>query len=160
MERVAIEEIDNVVDSATVKRPLTNALHTSHLAINYYELEPGDSFAYGYHMHDNQEEVIIVQSGTATFETEDGDVSVKEGEIIRFAPGEYQRGENRSSERVEAIALGAPQEAGVTEILRYCKDCGKRTPQTVEWIDNRTAKQTRCEDCEKITERFERSTTE
>lgn len=155
MERVAIAEIDTVVDSATVKRPLTSALRASHLAINYYELEPGDSFAYGYHMHEKQEEVIIVRSGTVTFETEVGDIDVGEGEVIRFAPGEYQQGTNQGSDRVEAIALGAPQEAGETEILRHCEDCGKRTPQTIEWTDDRNAKQTRCEGCERTTGWFD-----
>lgn len=154
MERATIAEIESVVDSATVKRPLTDALRASHLAINYYELEPGDSFAYGYHMHENQEEVIIVQSGTVTFETEEGEVTIRGGEVIRFAPGEYQQGMNRSSDRVEAIAIGAPRESGETVILRYCEDCGERTPQAIEWADDRNAKRTRCEDCERTTGRF------
>ena len=155
MERVTIEGIEAVVDSATIKRPLTDALNASHLAINYYELAPGDSFAYGYHMHESQEEVFIVQAGTATFETEEGEIPVEEGEVIRFAPGEYQRGINRGSDRVEAIALGAPQETGESEIFRHCETCEKPTPQGIEWTEDRNAKRTRCTECDEITGRFE-----
>jgi len=58
MKKVTIEEIDRRIDSATVTRPLTAALGASNVAINYYELAPGDSFAYGYHAHEMQEEVF------------------------------------------------------------------------------------------------------
>jgi uncharacterized cupin superfamily protein len=151
MERVTIEHIDTVVDSATVKRPLTTALNASNLAINYYELAPGDSFAYGYHMHENQEEIFLIQSGTVVFETEDGTVDVGKGEAIRFAPGDYQRGENRGDDRVEAFAIGAPQKT----VLRECVNCGERTSQTIEWCEDRDAKRTRCEECGDITGCFD-----
>lgn len=155
MERVTIDQIETVVDSATSKRPLTDALNASHLAIDYYELAPGDSFAYGYHMHEEQEEVFIIQARTVTFETEDGEINVEEGDVIRFAPGEYQQGTNRSSNHVEAIALGAPQETGGSEIFRHCERCEKSTPQSDEWTADRNAKQTRCNECDEITGRFE-----
>lgn len=154
MERITIDEIDPVVDSATVKRPLTDALGAAHLVINAYELDPGDSFAYGYHVHERQEEVFIITAGTVTFETADGDVRVNEGEVVRFAPGEYQQGTNRGDERVEAIVLGAPQESGNSEILRTCEHCGERTPQSIEWTEDREAKLTRCGECGRETGRF------
>ncbi len=47
---------------------------------------------------------VLVQSGTATFESADGDVRVGAGEAIRFAPGEWQRGHNEGDERVGACA--------------------------------------------------------
>lgn len=53
-------------------RHLTGPLGVTDLAINYYELKPGDSFAFASHDHETQEEVFYIQSGTATFETEDG----------------------------------------------------------------------------------------
>jgi len=71
---------------ADVKRPLSNELDADDVAVNYYELAPGDSFGFGYHRHADQEEVFHVQRGTVTFETEDGDVDVSAGEAIRFAP--------------------------------------------------------------------------
>jgi len=52
--------------------------------------------------------VFYVLSGTATFETEAGEVTVDAGEAIRFVPGEFQQGSNRGDERVVALAPGAP----------------------------------------------------
>lgn len=147
MEKVSIDNIDSAVDSADVRRSLTDALDTWNVAINYYELAPGESFAYGYHTHENQEEVFIVQSGTVTFETEVGDVTVKAGEAIRFTPGEYQQGINRGVDRVNAIAIGAPKETGDSEILRDCDSCGKETSQTVEWSEDRDEKLVQCLEC-------------
>ena len=155
MNKVTIEDVDSRIDSATVKRPLTAALDASNVAINYYELAPGDSFAYGYHAHESQEEVVIINSGTVTFETDEGEIVVEAGEAIRFAPGEYQQGTNTGDERVEAIALGAPRNGGELDLLRDCETCGERTSHTVEWTDERDAKLTRCLDCGERTGRFD-----
>lgn len=155
MKRISIEDIEPVADSATIKRPITNVLEAANVAINYYELGPGDSFAYGYHKHEGQEEIFIIQSGTVTFETENRELEVGEGEIIRFAPGEYQQGKNRGDDRVEAIALGAPQETGESEILRYCENCDKRTSQTVTWNEDGEEKQIYCDECGMITGRYD-----
>jgi uncharacterized cupin superfamily protein len=155
MEKVRIEDVEERVDSATVKRPLTRALDATDLALNYYELAPGDSFAYGYHMHEAQEELFVVQEGEVTFETEDGDVVVSAGEVVRFAPGEFQQGTNRGEERVVALAVGAPQESGGFELRRECPTCGERTPTTIERADDGRAKITRCLECGTETGRFE-----
>ncbi|WP_425499824.1 cupin domain-containing protein [Natrinema caseinilyticum] len=152
---VTITDIDRRIDSATVCRPLTGALNASNVAINYYELVPGDSFAYGYHAHDAQEEVFIVTSGTVTFETEEGETVVESGEAIRFAPGEYQQGTNTGDNRVEALALGAPQDGGGLDLLRDCETCGERTPHTIEWADDREAKLTVCLNCGDRTGRYD-----
>jgi len=123
------------------------------VALNYYELASGDSFAYGYHRHERQEELFVVQQGTVTFETESGDRAVEAGEVVRFAPGEFQRGVNEGEERVVAFALGAPRDPGDTEIRRHCDDCGERTGHTVERADAGTL--ARCLECESVTGRFE-----
>ncbi|WP_134671594.1 cupin domain-containing protein [Halorussus marinus] len=127
MEKVRIDDVDNDVQPAAVMRGLTEPLGATDLAINYYELEPGDSFAFAYHSHEIQEELFYVQSGTATFETESGDIAVEAGEIVRFPPGELQRGWNRGDERVVALALGAPLSYGEQTTLRECPECGERT---------------------------------
>jgi uncharacterized cupin superfamily protein len=132
METISVEEVESYAGPAAVKRPLSKALGASELNLNYYELEPGESFAFGYHAHTGQEEVFYVRSGRVTFETEAGDVAVGAGEAVRFAPGEYQRGSNEGSERVVALAFGAPQAAGETEILRACPNCDERTAQRIE----------------------------
>jgi len=164
MEKVRIEEADNSVQPAAVMRPLTDALGATDLAINYYELEPGDSFAFAYHRHEIQEEVFYVQSGTATFRTEEGDVAVGPGEVVRFAPGEFQRGVNEGSERVVALALGAPLEYGDGERLRVCPDCESWTDQRIETAESGAnggeARVTICVDCGAETGRWTRGSAE
>lgn len=132
MEKVAIQEVENSLQPAAVMRSLTGPLGLSDVAINYYELEPGDSFAFAYHNHEFQEEVFYIQSGMATFETEEGPVQVSAGELIRFAPGELQRGWNRGENRVIALGIGAPLKYGDGIKLLTCETCGDRTEHRFE----------------------------
>jgi uncharacterized cupin superfamily protein len=160
MEKVRIDDVETSVQPAAVMRPLTDPLGTTDLAINYYELEPGDSFAFAYHSHEVQEEVFYVQEGTATFETEDGPVEVGAGEAIRFDRGEHQRGWNRGDERVRALALGAPLAYGDQPKLRDCPDCGERTENRLESVENEDAVVARCEECGTETGRWVRGPTD
>ncbi|MFB6271199.1 MAG: cupin domain-containing protein, partial [Halobacterium sp.] len=121
MRTVRLDDLDSRMGPADVSLPLTDALGAANVALNYYELDAGDSFAYGVHAHQEQEEVFYVLSGTVTFHTldvddsgdvEDGEREVRAGELARFSPGEFQRGVNEGDERVEALAIGAPQDAG------------------------------------------------
>lgn len=155
MEKVSIDDVDSWMAPAAVKRPVSRALKTDHVAVNYYELEPGDSFGFGYHRHPEQEEVFHVLDGTATFETEAGDVDVQAGDAIRFEPGEWQLGRNAGSERVVALALGAPAETSDAEIRKECPDCGNRTPASIERADDADALVTVCEDCGAETGRYD-----
>ena len=145
MEKVSLDALDSRMGPADVKRPLSPALDAEGVTLNYYELAPGDSFGFGYHRHADQEEVFYVQHG---------DVDVGAGEVVRFSPGEWQLGTNRGDERVVALALGAPADAGATEMLRECTDCGGRTENRVEMADDRDALVTVCEQCEAETGRF------
>jgi uncharacterized cupin superfamily protein len=154
MEKVRIEDVDSWMGPASVKRSLTRALGTEDLSINYYELEPGESFAFGYHRHEGQEEVFYLLSGEATFETESGEVVAEAGEAIRFAPGEWQQGWNRGEEPVRALALGAPRESGETTVLRECPTCEERTGQEVRRAEDADALVTRCLECGTETGRF------
>ena len=123
MNRIRVDDVENDVQPAAVMRKLTEPLGLTDVAINYYELEPGDSFAFAYHSHEIQEEVFYVLSGTATFETADGPVEVGAGEIVRFGREEFQRGWNYGDERIRALAIGAPLEYGTQPKLRYCAEC-------------------------------------
>lgn len=154
MERIGIAAVENALSAAAVKRRVGDALGTTAVAINYYELAPGDSFGYAYHRHPDQEEVFVVESGTVTFETEGGPVAVGPDEAIRFAPGEFQRGVNRGDERVSALAIGAPRDTDEAEKLRRCPDCRERTLQTIELAADGDAIITRCLDCDAVTGRF------
>jgi uncharacterized cupin superfamily protein len=154
MERVAIDETSNWLGPASEKRPLGRALGTEDVAINYYALDPGETFGFGYHKHDDQEEVFYVVEGTATFETEAGDVAVGPEEAIRFAPGEWQLGRNAGEERVVALAIGAPADSEDLEMHRECEDCGGRTPHRIEPREDGAALATICLECEAETARF------
>ena len=154
MRKIRVDEVDRVPSPASVRRPLADALGAKDVAINYYELAPGDSFAFGYHYHEEQEELFYVLSGTATFETEDGDVEVDAGEAVRFAPGEFQQGWNRGQEPVRALALGAPKETVGGEVRRECPDCGERTRHRFEAEDDGRTRLTICIECGAETGRY------
>jgi uncharacterized cupin superfamily protein len=155
MDRTAIDAVDDWAGPADVKRNLGGALGTAHVAVKYYELAPGETFGFGYHRHPDQEEVFYVLAGTATFETESGDVPVGPDEAVRFAPGEWQLGRNAGDERVRALALGAPADAGDAEMLRECVDCGGRTDHRVQRADDGEGLVTVCGACGTITGRFD-----
>lgn len=105
------------------RRLITGPLGSTAVAINHYRLEPGDSFGGGYHAHHDQEEIFYIQSGVATFQTEEGDITVEAGEIIRFDPGELQWGFNDGSEVIEALGIGAPPFSKDVEVVQRCLDC-------------------------------------
>lgn len=124
MEKVSVEERDRSARTADVQAALSDPLDLSDMAMNYYELEPGDSFSGGLHTHMNQEEIFYVIEGTATFETREETVEVGADEAIRFAPGEYQEGRNEADGRIRALAMGAPQDQGETRSALPCENCG------------------------------------
>jgi len=147
MERVSVDDVDSWMSPASEKRPLSNALGAADCALNYYELAPGETFGFGYHRHSDQEELFYVIEGTATFETEDGDVEMSAGEAIRFPPGEWQLGTNESDDRVVALALGAPADTGETDILRDCPACGQRREVDIRPTEDRNALLAVCTEC-------------
>ncbi|ELZ20128.1 cupin [Haloterrigena salina JCM 13891] len=145
MRHLAIDDVDSDPydeELHTDRRALADPLGTNHLAITRYVLEPGERFSGSVHAHADQEEVFVVLEGEATFETRAepseeradpvDEVTVTEGEVIRFAPGEFQSGRNASDERVVALALGAPRDSEDVRIARIpalndrniaCPDC-------------------------------------
>lgn len=145
MEKAAIEEVEEFLTNATVMKPLSRAVGATDVAINYFEVEPGDAFSNTLHTHTDQEEIFFIISGTATWETDDGEFVVEDGEIIRFGPGEYQHGYNDGSETIIALAIGAPQETETAYL--ECQKCGAREEPTMEMNDDRTAIDVRCPEC-------------
>lgn len=156
MRKVRIEDVESDIQPAAVMRQLTDPLGLTDLAMNYYELEPGDSFAFAYHRHEIQEEVFVVLEGTATFETADGSVPVAAGEILRVAPGEFQRGWNQGDDRVRALALGAPLEYGEQIKLRQCPTCERETDNRLERLDDDAVVCAYCRECGAETGRWVR----
>ncbi|MFB6142629.1 MAG: cupin domain-containing protein [Halorientalis sp.] len=155
MDRTDVDAVADRMGPADTKRRVGDALGATDVALNYYELAPGDSLGFGYHRHGDQEEVFYVASGAVTFETEGGNVTVAEREAVRFAPGEWQLGTNEGDERAVVLAMGAPADPDETEMRRECPDCGTRTEQELELTDERDAIRTRCVECGTETGRFE-----
>lgn len=160
METIAVADLEDSIQPAAVMRHLTEPLGLTDFAMNYYELEPGDSFAFAYHNHSVQEEVFYVIEGTATFETEETPVEVGPDEAIRFDRKEFQRGWNRGDERVVALALGAPLEYGEQVKLRYCPTCEEKTDQELARADDEEATFACCKECGTETGRWYRGSME
>ncbi|WP_254838148.1 cupin domain-containing protein [Natronomonas marina] len=149
MEKVAIDDLENDPRVADVQKHATGPLGLSDMALNYYELEPGDSFSGGIHTHMDQEEVFYVMEGTATFETPEDTHEVGPDEVVRFAPGEYQEGRNDGDDRVRALAMGAPQGMGETRTKLPCRACG--ADYHVTDVDGEDVTLT-CPDCGNVVE--------
>ncbi|MDF9747102.1 cupin domain-containing protein [Natrinema salsiterrestre] len=153
MEKVAIDDVDieiNPMEVHSVRRPISDALGFTDFAMNYFELEPEESFSGGMHTHHDQEEVFYIQEGTATFDTEEGEVVVDEGEVIRFEPGDFQTGYNDSDERVIGFAFGAPKSKhdwDQLESMVYCQDCEAEIGHDLELTDEGAFRLT-CTGCE------------
>ena len=145
MQKAAIDDVD-VVPSPMgvhdVRKPVSQALGTEHVAMNYFELAPGEAFAGGLHTHGDQEEIFYVLSGVATFEVgrDHEHVDVEAGELIRFAPGEFQSGFVRedADEEVVAWAFGAPgarHDWDQIESLIECRECDEERVHATELTD-------------------------
>ena len=149
MKEVALDEIrsePNPLNVHEVRKPVSKVLGTEDFAMNYFELEPGESFSGGLHAHHDQEEVFYIQRGTATFDVrqsvddETERVAVGPDAAIRFEPGEFQRGVNRGEERVVGLALGAPgamHDWDEIESVVHCPECERETGHDLAFVDGR-----------------------
>jgi len=136
MEHISINEIEpSAFGSDIDRRGLSEPLGTTDLALNRYRLDPGERFSGGMHAHMDQEEVFVIVEGEATFETMDGEVTVGEGEAIRFASGEFQSGKNDSDGEVFAFALGAPRDSEDVRVPQDCPECGHDNMQAIPGDD-------------------------
>jgi hypothetical protein len=98
MEKVAIDDIpteNSPLGVHSLRKPVSSALGTEHFAMNYFELQPGESFSGGLHTHHDQEEVFYVLEGEVEFEMlasqRDADRSSEESGVED--PGERSRRE-------------------------------------------------------------------
>ncbi len=133
MERLSIAEVEPEPEGDTDidRRPLTDPLGATDVAVNYYALDPGESFVGGLHAHLDQEEIFFVLDGTVTFEVtvdpaaDTETVDVEANEVVRFEPGDYQQGRNESEGRAVVLAIGAPRDSTAGRVPRTCPDCGE-----------------------------------
>lgn len=156
VKRVNADDIEPLPGPASVKRKLTDELGTTGLALGYYELDEGESSAFGYHAHGAQEEVFYVLRGAVTVRTDSGTVTATADEAVRIPPGELQQAVNERAERAAVLVIGAPRDAGELTLLRFCETCNGETPQEVRDVDSGRVRETVCTDCEDVTGRFTR----
>lgn len=104
-------------------RRLSDQLDVTNVAVVSYRVPPGEGTPSGLHAHADQEELFVVLAGTATFETLDGSVRVGEGELVRFAPGEFHTCLNTGDELLSLLAIGAPKETTDIRIPVACDSC-------------------------------------
>ena len=125
MQLVSIDGIEpDSLKDGTTRIGLGDEIGTDHVAINRYRVPPGGHLPAGLHAHVDQEEVFVVRSGAATFETLEDRVTVDADEAIRFSPGEFQSCRNDGEEPLVVLALGAPRESDDIRIPIPCSDCG------------------------------------
>lgn len=159
MRKVAIEDVDverSPLGVHSVRKPVSGALGSEHFAMNYFELQPGESFSGGLHTHHDQEELFYVQSGEATFDVADEpstdaaeSVAVGAGEVVRFPPGQFQEGYNDGDEPVEGFAFGAPSSRHDWEAIEtalHCSECGEETGHGLSLTEDDRFEFT-CTDC-------------
>lgn len=124
MEHVSLEDVSVPEWALDIdKRPIGEALGTTDVSVNRYELAPQERLS-GLHAHGNQEEVFVVLEGAVAFETLDGVVTTEAGEVVRFAPGEHKSPTNDSDSVAVVLALGAPADGGDLLIPLACPGCG------------------------------------
>lgn len=74
-------EIQGQGDNLFSVKPIIEDI--SKCSANFVEVEPG-KYAYGYHYHEENEEVFYIISGEALVKTEKGDIHLKQGDAICF----------------------------------------------------------------------------
>ncbi|WP_336134338.1 cupin domain-containing protein [Natronomonas amylolytica] len=126
MNRTSLDACDAASYAGVERWCLGEALEADAVAINHYVVAPGERIA-GLHAHADQEEVFVVLSGEATFETLDGKRTVGEGAVVRFAPGEFQSCANQADERLVVLAVGAPAGTDELRVPVACHDCEAET---------------------------------
>jgi uncharacterized cupin superfamily protein len=85
-----------------------------HLGLSLYELAPGQSMVFHYHLQN--EELLIVLRGRPTLRTFDGERELVEGEVVSFprGPDGAHGFENRTEEPVGVLLVGEKNSPNVS----------------------------------------------
>ena len=106
--------IDDADDSATQfglspsleARFARRALGSSNLGVSRETLAPGFRVPFG-HTHREQEEVYVVLRGSGRIKIDDEIVELREGDLVRVAPGAWRCTE-AGADGMQLLAVGAP----------------------------------------------------
>jgi len=104
------ESVEPAPDRPCVQRALGDAAGLENVAVNLYEVDPGEQIPLAYHYHDDQEEIFYVESGELRVETPEGEQVVPEGHLFVVDPDSPQRAfvPEDADESVRALVVGAP----------------------------------------------------
>ena len=80
-------QIDRGNNNIFTVKPVVTGEDADKCAASFVEVPPG-CFAFGYHYHDQNEEIFYVVSGIGTLRTYEGDKAVKAGDMLCFPTGE------------------------------------------------------------------------
>ncbi|WP_132059257.1 cupin domain-containing protein [Halorussus amylolyticus] len=102
--------VEPTPDRPCVQRAVGEEAGLGNVALNLYEVEPGEQIPLAYHYHDDQEEVFYVLDGELRVETPDEEYAVPENHLLVVDPDSPQRAFNPedASASVRTLALGAP----------------------------------------------------
>ena len=107
---VDVAGVDPSPDRPSVTRSISDAAGLENVAVNRYEVDPGEEIPLAYHYHDDQEEVFYVLSGTLAVETPEETHEVAADEAFVVEPDSPQRAHvpESADERAVALGIGAP----------------------------------------------------
>ncbi|WP_042160916.1 cupin domain-containing protein [Paenibacillus gorillae] len=81
------KELDNFGGSPFTVKHVIGGSSIDQCEVSFVEVPPGQ-YAYGYHYHDQSEEVFYIISGEGSLRTIDGDKQVSTGDMLCFPKGE------------------------------------------------------------------------
>ncbi|MFB6205401.1 MAG: cupin domain-containing protein [Haloglomus sp.] len=148
MEKRTIDDLEtdsNPGGGEGSARRVGEALGTEDVGLSHYELDAGQNLSGGVHTHMDQEEIFYVLDGTLTFQTPDGEIEVEGGEVVRFAPGDFQQGKNESDGPVRLLGIGAPKPSTDVRVPQSCRACGES--ETLRFVPGDDGMQLQCPDC-------------
>jgi len=106
---VDVAGVDPSPDRPSVTRSTSDAAGLENVAVNRYEVEPGEEIPLAYHYYDDQEEVFYVLSGSLSVETPGRTYEVAD-EAFVVEPDSPQRAyvPEDADGRAVALGIGAP----------------------------------------------------
>ena len=102
--------VEPTPDRPCAQRAVGDEAGLENVALNLYEVDPGEQIPLAYHYHDEQEEVFYVLDGELRIETPEGEEVVPEDHLFVVEPDSPQRAFNPedADETVRTLVLGAP----------------------------------------------------
>jgi uncharacterized cupin superfamily protein len=120
---VDVAGVDPSPDRPSVTRSISDAAGLENVAVNRYEVEPGEEIPLAYHYHDDQEKVFYVLSGALSVQTPGRTYEVAADEAFMVEPDSPQRAHvpEDADEQAVALGIGAP---AVDDVHPYEPDEG------------------------------------